>query len=171
MAAPSRAGDEQLMANWCSSCFPLAQGAPARMFALHSSSYKALNTATNKCQVLRLSSTSEELLAVQLFRQGVARTSSQQCLLRKLFGDVPAALTFIPLWDPDCKLSWTAVYSLTGRLLFGNQTDAKNKTTYAKQRENLLAKSIVGVRCFKKHSVVCLCFLLSLPWEKEWREV
>lgn len=97
MAAPSRAGDEQLMANWCSSCFPLAQGAPARMFALHSSSYKALNTATNKCQVLRLSSTSEELLAVQLFRQGVARTSSQQCLLRKLFGDVPAALTFIPL--------------------------------------------------------------------------
>lgn len=64
-----------------------------------------------------------------------------------------------------------SVFTHTGRLLFGNQTDAKNKTTYAKQRENLLAKSIVGVCCFKKHSVVCLCFLLSLPWEKEWREV
>lgn len=38
----------------------------------------------DKCWVVRLSSTPEELLAVQLFCQGVARTSSQQCLLRKL---------------------------------------------------------------------------------------
>lgn len=59
----------------------------------------------------------------------------------------------------------------TGRLLFGNQIDAKNKTTYAKQTKSLLAKSIVGVCCFKKHWIVCICFLVSLPWEKEWGEV
>lgn len=67
----------------------------------------------NKCWAVRLSGTPKELLALQLFRQGGARTPSQQCLLRKLFGDVPAALTFIPLRDPDCTLSWTAVHSLT----------------------------------------------------------
>lgn len=77
VAAPSRAGDQQLMANWCSSCFPSAQQVPARMFAICSSSCNALNQMPNKCRVVRLSGTPKELLAVQLFHQGVARTSSQ----------------------------------------------------------------------------------------------
>lgn len=47
MAAPSRAGDRQLMANWCSSCFPSAERVSARMFVLRSSSYKALNQTPN----------------------------------------------------------------------------------------------------------------------------
>lgn len=49
VAALSRAGDQQLMANWCSSCFPSAQRVPARMLVLHSSSYNALNQTPNKC--------------------------------------------------------------------------------------------------------------------------
>lgn len=39
--------DEQLMANWYSSCFPLAQLVPARMFVLCSFSYNTLKQTTN----------------------------------------------------------------------------------------------------------------------------
>lgn len=172
VAAPSRAGDQQLIANWCSSCFPSAQRVPARMFVLCSSSYNAPKQITNKCRVVRLSSTPEALLAVQLFRQGVAATSSQQRLLRKLLGDVSAALTFIPLRDSDCTLSWTAVYSLTlGGCLLATRLMLKIKQPMQNKQKSLLAKSIVGVCCFKKLWVVCICFLVFLPWGKEWREV
>lgn len=90
----------------------------------------------------------------------------------KKTGDVSAALTFIPLWDPDCTLSWTAVYSLTlGGCFLATRLMLKIKQPMQNKQKSLLAKSVVGVCYFKNHWVACIGFLMSLPLEKEWREV